>query len=288
MRKSINQLNWQSILKDHENAHCIGNDFILLDKSIIPTEFKHPFRVNVLTAIICTKGIMRGKMGLKPYISNAPCMIIVMPDMVLEYEYISEDFEGFFIVMSTRFLESLNIQESFPTFIAVHDNPYIPLQETELKSILGYYSMMQNTIKVEDNPYRLEIAKYLTKAFFYGIGYYLHRLPDDKEKNKNEQLVDNFINLVQIHFKTQRGVEFYADKLSLTPKYMSTVIKQSSGKSAGEWIDDRIILEVKVLLKSTNMTIQQIADELNFPTQSSFGKYFKRLIGMSPKEYRLK
>jgi AraC-type DNA-binding domain-containing proteins len=64
------------------------------------------------------------------------------------------------------------------------------------------------------------------------------------------------------------------------------VIKEAGGKSAGEWIDERVILEVKALLKSTNMTIQQISDELNFPTQSSFGKYFKRLTGISPKEYR--
>ena len=287
MKKSIEQLNWQEILQWQENSYCIGNDFILFDKAAISTEFKHPFRVDVLTAIICTKGLARGRMNLKPYTSTAPCLIIVMHDMVLEYEYISEDFEGLFIVISKQFLSSLNIQNGFSTFMAVHSNLSIPLCESELESILGYYAMMQHAIKVKDNPYRLEIAKNLTKAFFYGIGYYLHKLSDNKQKNKNEQLVDDFMNLVQLHFKTQRGVEFYADKLCITPKYMSTIIKQTSGKSAGEWIDERILLEVKVLLKSTNMTIQQIADELNFPTQSSFGKYFKRLIGMSPKSYRL-
>ncbi len=67
---------------------------------------------------------------------------------------------------------------------------------------------------------------------------------------------------------------------------MSTIIKQTSGKTAGDWIDDYILLEAKALLKSTNMTIQQISDELNFPSQSFFGKYFKRLTGVSPKEYR--
>jgi AraC-like DNA-binding protein len=69
---------------------------------------------------------------------------------------------------------------------------------------------------------------------------------------------------------------------------MSSVIRSSSGKSAGEWIDERTVLEVKTLLKTTGMTIQQIADELNFPTQSSFGRYFKRIVGTSPKEYRKK
>jgi AraC-like DNA-binding protein len=78
----------------------------------------------------------------------------------------------------------------------------------------------------------------------------------------------------------------YADQLYLTPKYFSKVIKDNSGASASEWIDNYVILEAKALLKSTNMTILQISDELNFPSQSFFGKYFKRVVGVSPKEYR--
>jgi AraC-like DNA-binding protein len=76
--------------------------------------------------------------------------------------------------------------------------------------------------------------------------------------------------------------------LSLTPKYLSQIIKASTGKSANEWIDEYVMLEAKALLKSTTMTIQQISDELNFPSQSFFGKYFKRCEGVSPKEYREK
>ncbi|MDR2805936.1 MAG: helix-turn-helix domain-containing protein [Dysgonamonadaceae bacterium] len=80
--------------------------------------------------------------------------------------------------------------------------------------------------------------------------------------------------------------EVYASKLCLTPKYFSKIIKDNSGISASEWIDNYIILEAKALLKSTNITILQISDELNFPSQSFFGKYFKRVTGMSPKSYR--
>lgn len=99
-------------------------------------------------------------------------------------------------------------------------------------------------------------------------------------------LLEDFLKLVRTNYKEQRGLDFYADKLCFTPKYMSSVVKQASGISAGEWIDRYIILEAKALLKSTNMTIQQIGDEFNFANQSFFGKYFKRLVGVSPKEYR--
>lgn len=289
MKNLINHLDWQSALIDRENVYSIGKDFFLMDNIVhAPSIYTHPFMVDSVNAIICTKGNTRGKINLKPYATQAPCMIIILPNQILEYEYISDDFEGLCIIMSKRFTESLNIEEGFSAFMSVRDNPFIPLNENELKSMQGYYSMMKNTIEAKDNPYRLEIAKYLTKAFFYGAGYYFHKLQSNTTKNKNEQFVEKFINLIQAHFKEERGVEFYADKLCLTSKYMSTIIKQTSGKSAGEWIDERVILEVKALLKSTNMTIQQIADELNFPTQSSFGKYFKRLVGVSPKEYRNK
>jgi AraC-like DNA-binding protein len=287
VRNRINHLDWQSALKDHENVYSIGKDFFLMD-NIIHTGsiYNHPFIVDSVNAVICLKGITRGKINLKSYETKAPCMVIILPEQILEYEYISDDFEGLSIIMSKRFTESLNIEESFSTFVSVRDNPCIPLNENELKAMRGYYSMMKNTIEAKENPFRLEIAKHLTKAFFYGAGYYFHKLKNDTTKNKNEQLAENFIRFVQANFKEERGVEFYAEKLCLNAKYMSTIIKQTSGKSAGEWIDDRVMLEVKALLKSTNMTIQQIADELNFPTQSSFGKYFKRLAGVSPKEYR--
>jgi AraC family transcriptional regulator, transcriptional activator of pobA len=98
--------------------------------------------------------------------------------------------------------------------------------------------------------------------------------------------VEKFLDYAQTNYKQKRGMDFYTDKMCLTPKYLSKVIKEKSGKSVNEWIDDYVILGAKALLKSTNMTIQQISDELNFPSQSFFGKYFKRHADVSPKEYR--
>ena len=79
---------------------------------------------------------------------------------------------------------------------------------------------------------------------------------------------------------------FYASLLHITPKYLTTIIKQVSGRSAAEWIDECVILEAKNLLKYSSMSIQQIAYYLNFPNQSFFGTYFKRRTGMSPTEYK--
>ena len=99
-------------------------------------------------------------------------------------------------------------------------------------------------------------------------------------------LVEKFLNLAHTYHKKQCELKFYAQQLIITPKYLSKVVKETSGRPANDWIDDLVVLEAKALLKSTNMTIQQVSDDLNFPSQSFFGKYFKRVTGMSPKEYK--
>jgi AraC-like DNA-binding protein len=134
----------------------------------------------------------------------------------------------------------------------------------------------------------MEVARYLTLAFFYGAGAYLHKVEDNREKTHYEAVLEKYLKVVQDNYKEQRGLEFYADKLCVTSKHLSKVIKETSGKPANDWIDELVALEAKALLKSTNMTIQQISDELNFPSQSFFGKYFKRVAGVSPSEYKVK
>ena len=91
---------------------------------------------------------------------------------------------------------------------------------------------------------------------------------------------------VFLHYKQERSISFYAEKLCLTPKYLSSVIKQATGKLAGTWIDECVILEAKTQLKCSGKSIQQIAEELNFANQSFFGKYFKHHTGMSPSKYK--
>jgi len=284
MKNKIDVLDWQQRLLD-SHVDSIGTDFILM-KQKKTSIIDHPFRIDVTVAVIVLKGSAKRKIDLVPYNVEAPCMIIMLPEQILERDYVSDDFDARLIILSKRFTDSLNIEERFPAFSSVNEKPAIPLSEQELKAMMKYYEMMQETIQATDNPNRLEIARNLTRAFFYGVGYYLHKQPADTEKSTQEILVNEFLKLLQMYYKEHRDVAFYAGKLHLTPKYMSTVIKQASGTSASEWIDNRVILEAKALLKSTNMTIQQISDLLNFSTQSMFGRYFKRIMGVSPKEYR--
>lgn len=97
-----------------------------------------------------------------------------------------------------------------------------------------------------------------------------------------------FINLVHTYCTTQRDVVFYADQLCISTRYLSAITKQVAENSAKEIIDENLILELKMALQSTGMSLKEIADKYRFPDQSFFGRYFKKHTGMSPKEYRAK
>jgi AraC-like DNA-binding protein len=231
---------------------------------------------------------MEGTLNLKKFKAKAPCLFIVLADQILQCDYFSLDFSGLSIVMSKSFLEEsfVDIQVSMPLFRSVLDNPWIHLNHEELKSMLEYFFLLQRAVRRKENPNLRETLKHLTLGFFYGTGYRFHLVRDESQKSKQDILVEKFLTIVKQNYRRQRMIEFYSEKLFLTPKHLSRVIKERSGKSSGEWIEDHVMLEAKALLKSTDKTIQQISDELNFPSQSFFGKYFKRRAGISPKEYR--
>ena len=285
--RNILPFNWRQEVENLvENA--IDNDIILLDKPFISSAFQYPFKVDVTAIIICIKGTTEGIINLKPYTTNEACFITVLPGQILEYKSVSEDFSGLFIIMSSKFTDSLitNVADRLPLLLAVRDNPVINLDEEALEGMIKYFNLLKKVIRVKEHPYRLETVRYLTLAVFYGGGVFFHNVSDNKKMTHRETIVDKFLRLVQIHYKDERGLEFYANKLCITTGYLSKVIKETSRKPANDWIDEHITLEAKALLKSTDMTIDQISEELNFPSQSFFGKYFKRITGMSPSEYK--
>jgi len=287
--KNILPFNW---LPEVENlkVDSIDNDIILLDKPFIVSAFQYPFKVDVTAIIICIKGKTEGSINLKKYHTDGACFITVLPGQIMEYKFISDDFSGLFIIMSPKFTDSLisNVADRLPLFLSVLDNPIITLDENALEGMINYFDLMKKVIQVKDHPYRLETVRYLTLAFFYGAGVYLHNVSENRKMTRREIIVEKFLKLAQNNYKRERGLEFYAQKLCITTRYLSKVIKETSGKPANDWIDEYVTLEAKALLKSTEMTIDQVSEELNFPSQSFFGKYFKRVTGMSPKEYKRK
>lgn len=130
-------------------------------------------------------------------------MVFILPDQILENEYTSEDFEGRVIVMSKRFFDSLEIEKVFSAYLSMMRQPCVYLKESELEAMLGYHIVLQRTTRAARDMNRFEIAKYLTKAFFYGTGSSLYDL-SEKPMNKNEMFEDGFLKLARTHHREHR------------------------------------------------------------------------------------
>ncbi|MDR0710775.1 MAG: helix-turn-helix domain-containing protein [Prevotellaceae bacterium] len=263
--------------------------FIFDDISKVPL-FDYPTKMNVTIVALGISGTVEAGVNLKRHTISAPCLAIILPGQILQYNSASKDFSALFVVMSKQFIDSLqlNVQESLPIFFYLKDNPFTALTPNESELLLTYYSLLRTTIRAESNAYTKELVRSLVRAFFYGVAMiFQHHEPATRaQKFRKEVILEQFTQLLSDHCKENRSVSFYADKLCLTSKHLSSTIKEVSQKTAGEWIDEYVILEAKVMLKSSGMSIQQISDALSFSNQSFFGRYFKQHTGISPSEYR--
>lgn len=268
----------------------IDNDFILLENPIIDRKFFDPFKLEHSVGVICAEGSMKIKINVREYEVKAPCLLSIISGQFVQYQEVSPDLKAYYVVMSDQFTDKLfsDLRERYPLKHAVLDNPLTVLSEADLQSQVDYFQVMRDTLRMENNPFRKEIIQHLTLAYFYKTTAHQQTEPKDSKKPKFDILFDSFLNLVQQNFRKSREVEFYANELCITPKYFSKVLKEKTGKTASDWISEYVIMEASSLIKSTNLSIQQISDQLNFPSQSFFGKYFKQHTGVSPKEFRSK
>lgn len=277
-------LDLKSFFLQKKEARSIGDDFYVTEirKGAMAS---FPIKSDMYVCSLGVSGQSGGQINLFPYTFKPRSMCITLPGYVLEPEGGSDNFRCLCVLMSESFFSGLGISYDFGTLAAIQDNPVLDLTERQYAAALKYYDMAYSVLGSR-NPYKREIIKHLSCAFFYGLGYFFYENACGRELSNEETLTQRFVKEVRRFYKRERKVLFYAERLHLSTGYLSTVVRKVSGRTASEWIDDYVILEAKSLLKSTNLTVQQVSDSLSFPSQSFFGKWFKRRTGLSPKAYR--
>jgi len=125
-------------------------------------------------------------------------------------------------------------------------------------------------------------------SILYRLSDMYHEQPIRSEtgSSRSEEICKTFGHLVIQHYTQERNITYYAKQMNITPTHLSNTVKHVTGKTVMDIISEVVIVDAKAQLKSTNIPIHEIAESLNFPNVSFFGKYFKRLTGMSPQQYR--
>jgi AraC family transcriptional regulator, transcriptional activator of pobA len=254
--------------------------------------FKFYFRSDFLTVLLIVKGELTFSLNLEEYTAKQNSLVIIAPNAIKKVEVVSEDSIVSGVNFTIDFLTAIGMQKNAVELLDYFSSHYSPHWKLDIKDS----SDVQLLIKQLDNKVTLlsehEYGKELLYHSFYIFLYELYGLskkyavPFHHHVTRKENLVKNFTQLVQKQFRVQRNVTVYAGQLNITPKYLTETVKEITGKTAGEVIDDFVLLEAKLLLDNPASSIAEIADELHFSDQSFFGKYFKRHTGLSPKEYR--
>ena len=293
MSRKISYIKWRSSIEDITPAdHRIGDDILLIDNShTMRAELSsdnEPFRIDMTMAIIYEQGSADLKINMRDYHIEAPAVLLVLNDQIYQSSGHSEDLRSKVILMSRSFSDSLfaNSGEILPLKSSIMKNPVMKIENEE--NVFGqFFQLLQNIAASPRQEFKIESARHLTLSMFYGYSHLKHEVNEVKSTNsRQEEIFTKFTELLERHHKKEREIAFYADKMCMTSKHLSQVIKDYTGKTALGIIEEYVISEAKSMLLSTTMSIQQISDELKFPSQSVFGKYFKRVAGISPSEYR--
>lgn len=248
-------------------------------------------KVNVDTIIFCRKGTAHIEIDLIPYELVANTQLIIIAGSIVHNISNSDDFKISYITFKHEVYDeaTAQLEPSFTFFLKEY--PCVQLGEKRINKMNYLVEAMEDFYNEKTNCFRVKIFKNNIQSFLldvYDKTRTLFKIDKSEEVGRREELFIKFIHLIHKYCPQQREVGFYAEKLYITSRYLSSITQNVADKSAKYIIDKHAIQRIKIMLKYSNMSIQDISYELNFPDQSFFSRYFKKHTGMSPLEYRAK
>lgn len=255
--------------------------------------YSYPFKLTFTAAILCYKGSIKTTVNRHEYVVGCNDTLVVQSGSIVEFLSGSDDLKIIAMAFEDKGNESLFnsstmnansyiMHRSVPMLLHLEDDE-MQMQKRLYKEIRQFYSKV-------DVTYRSEVVKgylYVSVATFLSkLGGITMQEKVLYEGSRENELYLQFMDDLQVFGSKERTVSFYADRCCVSPKYFSKMIHLASGKTPIQLIKERVIVEAKVLLNSTDMSIQEIAEALNFPNDSFFCRYFKQEVKMSPMKYR--
>ena len=241
-----------------------------------------------LLCAICMRGTATIKIRLQEYQMKRSDFLVIGPHIPF---YIVEQSDDFHIDIIRAGLSIFDFATE--DFLKIHLErltrgcPICTLTARKLIMFHTIHSYLKLLVKVENNRYRNLVVYEYIKIFFYEVCYIL----DNQHKRikipkRDREITKEFFRSVESNFRNNRKVEFYADRIGVSPKHLAHVIHNVTGKYPSDWIEGYLLLESKKLLRKTKDSIQVISFDLNFATPSHFGKFFKDKTGQTPREFR--
>lgn len=270
--------------------HIQYKEDIALFQQVKDYHCMEPFRVEYFVLLVCLEGNAALNINGVDYKLGAGQMFVGKPQIVIEKSRASLDFECRGMALSKSFIEQIGslADGGWDVGLFLGKNPVVPLSADEVGLFVQYYDLLQSKIIRQPCRHQDDVMQALFRAFMLEFFDLMDRFVNvaPPKFTSAEMLFKRFLDTLMSTYPRPRSVEWYADKLCVTPKYLSAVSKTVSGSTASEVINKSITDDIKRLLRNPDISIKEIANELDFPNLSFFGKYVKRMLGHSPKAYR--
>lgn len=250
--------------------------------------YKQSCRLQAAIFAICREGHMKATINLIDYEIKPNDLIVLLPGTIIQFRERTEKVCLCFAGFSSSCLERINLINSIvSSYSRIIECPVVELNNSVAEYMKDYIGLLTKVTCNERIEMPFEMIELAMKSLLTGIDLIYKKYPwDNHTITRKEEICRELVSLVTQHYTHERRAQFYADQLGISLQHLSTTVKQVTGKNVLDLIAYIVIMDAKSKLKSTNMTIQEIAYALNFPSASFFGKYFRRYVSMSPLEYR--
>ena len=242
-----------------------------------------PSRTSNHALIFLIDGQVDLTIGHQPYTLRAQELVVIPSLQIFSLNIIREGSQGYMCFFSPELLRNTTADTDF-NFLKLTGTPYLSLSALQTEFINNLLTRitaeyMENGSAKTDiiRPYLMALLAEINRAYAGTSSI---------RSDAGDRLVQGFMDLLNSHIRQKRFVADYADLLNISPNHLNKVVKSRTGQSPSVWIDERIVLEAKVWLFQSDLTIAQIAAELGFDDQSAFGKLFRKYAGSSPTAFR--
>ncbi|MCS3051089.1 helix-turn-helix domain-containing protein [Parabacteroides johnsonii] len=287
--ESVRKANLNSTDIQHSTIYNNG-ELAFLDK-VSDINVTESIQMEIYVIVLCLQGKASVCINGNPYVAYANDIFICTPNNLLEDCLLSIDFKCHCICMSPEYVQRIlpMADNTWDIKILFEKNPLCSLQPQEVVTFCQYYDILCSKVHLPSGAQK-KVIDALILAFIYDMQIIIDRMIQviPRPFNSGEYLFKNFIDLLGASYPKNRNVSYYADRLHVTSKYLSSVCKKISGQTASKVIDHYVLKDIEYLMKHTSKTIKIISVELDFPDISFFGKYVKKHFGMAPKMLREK
>lgn len=282
-------------IKDIKRVFQLYDNFqdkVIVKDGKVGAEQNIALRLEPFMFILVTKGSINIKVDYCSYTLTTNNFLTIMPTHIIQVVETSIDFDSKILLVAPGFIHLPDsLSPSITQFMQIRKHPIMEFTSEEAMHIVNHITVIKEKIRLRNHSLQSVVIMLALVSFLVEV-INLRQVKNMKSTallpTRKDEILNDFLGLLLMHCKKKHEVTFYADKLCITPQYLSVVLKDTTGKTANQLIDEARIVESKMFLRSQEYTIQQVADILCFADQSVFGKFFRKHTGTSPSEYKKK